>query len=263
MDGRVFHALADDTRRSILDRLRADDGQTLSTLVDTFAMTRQSLSQHLAVLEDANLVTAIRRGREKLHYLNAVPIHELQVRWLTRFDAPRLEQIRQIKEMAELMDKPDFVYTTYIQASAEQVWDALTSETLTARFWGHSNVSDWAVGSRWEHVRSDGSGVADVVGRVVESVRPHRLAMTFGDPDETTAPVPVVSMTIETFHDIVKLTVVHEHIPTDDDRAAAALGWSSVFANLKTLLETGHTLPQSPWEMHTDVRERYESGFAG
>ncbi|MET4782917.1 uncharacterized protein YndB with AHSA1/START domain [Glaciihabitans sp. UYNi722] len=106
-------------------------------------------------------------------------------------------------------------------------------------------------------MRTDGSGVADVVGRVVESDRPRLLAMTFGDSDEAPTPVPLVTFTIEAFYDIVKLTVVHMHIPSDDDRAAAAAGWSSVFANLKTLLETGHALPQAPWEMHADLREQY------
>jgi uncharacterized protein YndB with AHSA1/START domain/DNA-binding transcriptional ArsR family regulator len=257
MDGDVFQALADDTRRGILDRLRISDGQALSMLNIGLEMTRQSLTQHLVVLERANLISVVRHGRERLHYLNPVPIYDIQHRWLSRFDVPRLETIRHIKEEAELMESPDFVYTTYIEASAERVWDALTSEKFTADFWGHSNVSDWEVGSRWEHVRTDGSGAADVVGRVVESDRPHRLAMTFGDPDETPAPVPLVTFTIETFHDIVKLTIVHEHIGSNDERAAAAAGWSSVFANLKTLLETGHTLPQAPWEMHADLRQQY------
>jgi len=153
------------------------------------------------------------------------------------------------------MDSQHFEYITYIEASAEQVWDALTSEDLTADFWGHKNVSDWNVGSRWEHRRTDGSEIADVVGRVMESERPHRLALTFGDPDTTPAPVPLVALTTETFHDIVRLTVTHDHFDIDE-KDVVALGWSSVIANLKTLLETGHTLPQDPWEMHADLRAR-------
>ena len=81
-----------------------------------------------------------------------------------------------------MTDKPTFVYVTYISSTPEKVWDALTDADLTAAYWGHSNVSDWREGSRWEHVRTDGSGIADVVGTVVESERPTRLVTTWVDP---------------------------------------------------------------------------------
>src|SRR4051812_2297670 len=110
MDDAVFRALADPTRRALLDRLRLTDGQSLTELIDGFGMTRQSMTQHLASLESANLVSVVRRGRERLHYLNPVPIRELQRRWITRFDASRLDQIAHIKERAERMSTPDFVY---------------------------------------------------------------------------------------------------------------------------------------------------------
>jgi uncharacterized protein YndB with AHSA1/START domain len=145
-----------------------------------------------------------------------------------------------------------FVYTTYIEAIPAQVWDALTNAELTAQFWGHSNVSDWAEGSEWKHVRTDDSGIADVTGRVVTSDRPRALAISFGEPDNADDPVPVATFTIEQFHQIVKLTIEHSNLP-EGEYDIAALGWSSVAANLKTLLETGHTLPQAPWEMHADL----------
>ena len=82
--------------------------------------------------------------------------------------------------MAGTAEKPTFVYVTYIQSSPEKVWQALTDADLTAQYWGHSNVSDWQPGSRWEHRRTDGSGIADVVGEVIEAAPPRRLVMTFG-----------------------------------------------------------------------------------
>ena len=184
----VFKALADPTRRRLLDRLHERNGQTLTELCDGVGMARQSATQHLSILEDANLVNSVRRGREKLHYLNPVPLHEMQERWIDKFERPRFNALSAIKRQAEettMADKPTFVYTTYIESTAERVWHALTDADLTAQYWGHANVSDWEVGSGWEHRRVDGSGVVDVVGTVLESVPPERLVITFaGSPGQ-------------------------------------------------------------------------------
>ncbi|SDP82374.1 Activator of Hsp90 ATPase homolog 1-like protein [Arthrobacter sp. ok909] len=148
-------------------------------------MARQSVTQHLGILEDANLVAVVHRGRQRLHDLNPMPLQEIQERWISKFERPRLDAVSAIKKRAEetaMTKHPDHVYVTYIRASAETVWDALTSEELTAQFWGHSNVSTWEPGQPWKHVRTDGSGIADVTGRVVESERPTSLAITFEDP---------------------------------------------------------------------------------
>ena len=141
-----------------------------------------------------------------------------------------------------MSDRPTFVYTTYIESTPEKVWHALTDPDLTAEYWGHANVSDWQVGSRWEHVRTDGSGIADVTGEVLESDPPRRLVTTW-EPSR-------VTFEIEQFHDIVKLTVTHEDLVDETDRAESALGWPAVLANLKTLLETGRKMSQAPWKMH-------------
>jgi uncharacterized protein YndB with AHSA1/START domain len=249
----VFRALADPTRRLLLDRLREQNGQTLRELCERLAMTRQSATQHLDLLVQANLVTVVRRGRERLHYLNPAPIHEIEQRWISEFDRPRLQAISAIKQLAEerAMSVPTYVYVTYIRAGAEQVWEALTSADLTARYWGHSNVSDWQQGSRWEHRRTDGSGVADVVGRVLAAEPPTRLVITFED-DTTGASdrdPSVVTFLVEPYEDIVRLTVTHENLPDAEALGAISHGWPAVLANLKSLLETGEVLPQQPWEM--------------
>src|SRR3954470_21565964 len=97
----VFRALGDPTRRHLLDRLREANGQTLGELCDGVDMTRQSTTQHLAILEDANLISSVRRGRAKLHYLNPVPLHEIQERWIDRFERPRLRALSNLKRRAE------------------------------------------------------------------------------------------------------------------------------------------------------------------
>jgi uncharacterized protein YndB with AHSA1/START domain/DNA-binding transcriptional ArsR family regulator len=257
----VFRALADPTRRALLDRLREQNGQTLTELCGPLNMARQSATQHLGVLEAANLITTVRRGRAKLHYLNPVPLWDIERRWIGKFERPRLTALGAIKDQAEheedtvTAERPDYVYVTYIESSPERVWQALTSADLTAQYWGHSNVSDWQPGSGWEHRRVDGSGIADVVGTIIESTPPKRLALTFDAPGEEAPGGPtVVTFDIEPYHEIVRLTVTHENLASQDALDAISVGWPAVFANLKSLLETGHVLPQAPWEMHANLR---------
>ncbi|MGH9243448.1 MAG: ArsR/SmtB family transcription factor [Acidimicrobiales bacterium] len=254
----VFKALADRNRRRLLDKLRERNGQTLGELCQHLDMARQSATQHLDVLEAANLISTVRRGREKLHYLNPVPLHAIQERWIDKFDRSRLRALSDVKRRAEeyeMTTKPTFVYVTYIEATAESVWRALTDADLTAEYWGHSNVSDWEVGSRWEHRRTDGSGVADVVGTVLEAAPPTRLVITFGGPgDERDDERSIVAFDIEPHGQIVRLTVTQENFADQADYEACAAGWPAVLANLKSRLETGHVLPQAPWEMHAELR---------
>lgn len=266
-DDLVFRALADPTRRSLLDRLRERDGQTLGELCEPLQMARQSATQHLGVLEEANLISTVRRGREKLHYLNPVPLWDIQRRWIGRFEAPRLAALSDIRQRAEdnaMTDRPSYVYVTYIEATPERVWDALTSAELTARYWGHSNQSDWQVGSPWEHLRVDGSGIADVVGTVLEADRPNRLVVTFDAPGASAPHGPSrVVFDVTPYRDIVRLTVTHENLADEEALQAISAGWPAVCANLKSLLETGHVLPQAPWEMHAGLRAEQMAGNDG
>ncbi|MEV6631830.1 metalloregulator ArsR/SmtB family transcription factor [Actinoplanes sp. NPDC051470] len=248
----LFKALADPTRLLLLDRLRERNGQTLRELCEHLAMARQSATQHLDILVRVNLVTVVRRGRERLHYLNPAPIHEIEERWISAFDRPRLGALSAIKRQAEreaMTSVPTYVYVTYIQAGAEQVWRALTDADLTARFWGHANVSDWQPGSSWEHRRVDGSGIADAAGTVITAEPPTRLVITFGDSAPADREPSVVTFLIEPYQDIVRLTVTHERLATMDDFRDISGGWPAVLSNLKSLLETGAELPQAPWEM--------------
>lgn len=242
----------------MLDRLRERNGQTLSELCEPLAMARQSATQHLGVLADAGLITIVRSGRERLHYLNPVPLWAMQERWIDKFERPRLRALSAIKHRAEegiMADRPTYVYVTYIESSAEEVWHALTDRDLTAEYWGHSNVSDWREGSGWQHVRVDGSGIADVVGTVLEAVPPRRLSMTFDSPGSTPPGGPSkVTFEIEPYHEIVRLTVTHENLPDSEALEAISAGWPAVCANLKSLLETGHPLPRAPWQMHAELR---------
>src|SRR5450755_1949575 len=133
----VFKALADPSRLLLLDSLNARNGQTLRELCSRLDMARQSVSKHLAVLEAANLITTVRRGREKLHYLNAAPINEIAERWITLYDQGRVHALADLKTALEAtpMDKPSFVYTTFIKTTPERLWQGLTDPSFTMRYW--------------------------------------------------------------------------------------------------------------------------------
>jgi DNA-binding transcriptional ArsR family regulator len=145
----AFKALADPSRRRLLDSLNERNGQTLRELCAGLEMARQSVSKHLGVLEAANLVTTVRRGREKYHYLNAAPINEIAERWITHYDRERVNALTDLKRALEEtpVERPSFVYTTYIRTTPEQLWQALIDPEFTARYWSITFDSDWQPGS--------------------------------------------------------------------------------------------------------------------
>jgi uncharacterized protein YndB with AHSA1/START domain/DNA-binding transcriptional ArsR family regulator len=246
----VFKALADPTRRYLLDRLHEHNGQTLGSLCERVAMTRQATSHHLVVLEAANLVSTRWRGREKLHYLNPVPLHEIEERWIDKFERPRLRALNSLKRQSnDAMTEhphphPTYVSVTYIASTAERVWEALTDPDMTAAYWGHRNVSDWRAGSSWAHHRADGTDDVDVEGTVLESIRPRRLVMSWAEPGRHRLGGPSrVTFEIDVSGPVVRLTVTHEELEDDAELHAVASGWPVVVSNLKSLLETGSPLP--------------------
>src|SRR3954454_231436 len=173
----AFRALADPSRRALLDSLNERNGQTLRQLCAGLSIARQSVSKHLAGLEAANLVTTVRRGREKHHYLNAAPINEIAERWITRYEQARVNALADLKRALEdaPMDKPSFVYATYIRTTPERLWQALTDPAFTERYWGMVFESDWKPGSRYT-LHQFGLSIADDEQVVLEADPYGRLA---------------------------------------------------------------------------------------
>jgi uncharacterized protein YndB with AHSA1/START domain/DNA-binding transcriptional ArsR family regulator len=256
MDG-VFRALADPGRRQLLDSLNARNGQTLRELCADMDMARQSVSKHLAVLEAANLVSAVRRGREKLHYLNPVPINDISERWIDRYEQRRVHALADLKRALEspIMQKPSFVYTTYIQTTPERLWEALTSPAFTERYWNASFETDWTPGSEmiWN---LHGVRISDPGQVVLESDPYRRLSYTWHDftPELATAidvsedvfaaaaaePRSKVTFELAPAGSAVKLTVTHDDFaPASKVAELVGGGWPQVLSKLKTLLETG------------------------
>ena len=254
----VFKALADPSRRQLLDRLNARNGQNLRELSDGLDMARQSVSKHLAILEAANLVTTVRQGREKLHYLNAAPINEIAERWINRYDQERVRALSDLKRALEEtpMEKPEFVYTTYIRTTPERLWQALTEPSFTRRWWQTTFETEWTAGSPmvWDN---KGIIIADPEQIVLESNPFSRLAYTWHTftpeftermGDELVAKLSTerrsrVSFDIEPVGEMVKLTVVHDDFePGSTAATMVSNGWPMLLSSLKTLLETGEPL---------------------
>jgi uncharacterized protein YndB with AHSA1/START domain len=145
------------------------------------------------------------------------------------------------------VDTAQFAYVVYIATSPEELWDALLDPGTTENYWQHHNVSDWRPGSTWEHRRSDGSGTVDLVGRVLESIRPHRLQITWafpsdGSPEEKHSRV---TFEIERFRNVTRLRLTHDRLePGSDMLGGITEGWPKVLSSLKSLLEVGQPLPK-------------------
>ncbi|ONI70457.1 ArsR family transcriptional regulator [Actinosynnema sp. ALI-1.44] len=261
----VFRALADPGRRCLLDSLNRRTGQTLRELCGELDMARQSVSKHLAVLITANLVTTVRRGREKLHYLNAEPINAIADRWINQYHLGRVQTLGDLKTALEqrTMDKPEFVYTSYISTTPEKLWRALTEPEFTRQYWGGlALVSDWQVGSRVDLQYEEGGPVEDQ-GQVVLVAEPytrlsyswHQLQPMHGEifgltaaelAEENKRRRSKVTFLLEPAEQQVKLTVVHDDFDADSlmhkaisGQLPQSGGWPQLVSGLKTLLETG------------------------
>ncbi|TML08189.1 MAG: metalloregulator ArsR/SmtB family transcription factor [Actinobacteria bacterium] len=270
----AFRALADPSRRLLLDSLNERNGQTLRELCSRLDMARQSVSKHLAVLEAANLVTTVRRGREKLHYLNAAPINEIAERWITRYEQERVEALADLKRALEdsPMDQPTFVYTTYIRTTPERLWQALTDPAFTGRYWNITFDTDWKAGSPMAWSQRNVT-TADAEQVVVESDPYRRLAYTWHsftpewaeamDVDQERRERLAAERRSKVTFDIepldsdqVKLTVVHDDLEPGGLLAGMiSNGWPRVLANLKTLLETGEPLPDNRLHVQRSTKE--------
>jgi uncharacterized protein YndB with AHSA1/START domain/DNA-binding transcriptional ArsR family regulator len=255
----VFKALADATRRRLLDSLNTRNGQSLRELCAESGMTRQAVTKHLAVLETAGLVTTVWRGREKLHYLNAAPIGEIAERWINRYHRERVQALADLKTALETpMGKPEFVYVTYVRTTPEKLWQALTDPAFTRRYWGVELVTDWAEGApmTW---REHGEETSDPEQRVLVYDPYRRLSYTWHtftpewakavgfDEDKRAAMAAEsrskVTFDLEPVGATVRLTVTHDGF----DEGSVVLesvrgGWPYLLSSMKSLLESGESL---------------------
>jgi len=239
----VFRALADPTRRSLLDKLFKKDGQTLSALERRVPMTRFGVMKHLRVLEEAGLVVTKRRGREKLHFLNPVPIRLVHDRWVSKYAEPWTATLSNLKK--ELEDKTmEKVFEIYIKTTPERLWEAITNPEMRRKYnFGVGVESDWSSGSRYE-LRHPAAAGALAEGENLEVDPPRRLVQSFNalwGEDVKREATSRVTWEIEPVGDSCRLTVTHDQLREDANNELYG-GWPMILSGLKTLLETGQTL---------------------
>ena len=238
----VFRALADPTRRSLLDELFRADGQTLSALEARLPMTRFSVMKHLKQLEEAGLVVTRRRGREKLHFLNPVPIRLIHDRWVSKYAEPWVSGLSDLKQdLEELMEK---VFEIYIKTTPDRLWQAITDPEIRSKYnFGARQTSDWTPGSHYE-MQSPGADGLLGEGENLEVDPPRRLVQSFralwGD-DVKAEGTSRVTWDIEAVGDSCRLTVTHDQLGEGANDQLYG-GWPMILSGLKTWLETGELL---------------------
>jgi uncharacterized protein YndB with AHSA1/START domain len=239
----VFRALSDPTRRSLLDELFKEDGQTLSALEGRLPMTRFGVMKHLRVLEEAGLVRTRRRGREKLHFLNPVPIRLVHDRWVSKYAEPWAAALSELKKTLE-EDGMEKVFEIYIKTTPERLWQAITDSEMRQKYnFGVGVNSDWTAGSRYEGVHAMAPGPL-VEGENLEVDPPRRLVQSFmalWSDDVKAEGTSRVTWEIEPVGDSCQLTVTHDQMREDANDEIYG-GWPMILSGLKTLLETGESL---------------------
>jgi uncharacterized protein YndB with AHSA1/START domain/DNA-binding transcriptional ArsR family regulator len=244
----VFRALADPSRRLLLDSLFHRDGQTLSELSARLpGMTRFGVMKHLRILESAGLVATRKVGREKLHYLNPVPIRLIHDRWIGKYAEPWVGALADLKVRleGETMDRPRHVFQVYIRTTPEQLWQAITDPGFTQRYFHRARVeSTWRTN---EPVLYWIGPELVVEGEVLEFEPPTKLVTSWSfrrsaemrddSPSRVTWEIEPVG------GETCKLTLVHDDFPFETQTfKSVGSGWPPILSSLKSLLETGEPL---------------------
>ncbi|MCY7419861.1 MAG: SRPBCC domain-containing protein [Chloroflexi bacterium] len=234
----IFRALADPTRRSLLDELFRDDGQTLGMLADRFEMSRFGVMKHLKRLEHAGLVVTKRRGREKLHFLNPVPIRLVHDRWVGKYAEPWAATLSDLKTRSETtMEK---VFEVYIKTPPERLWEAITDPDIRSKYnFGARQRSDWMPGSRYEMYSPGAPGLlGEGTNQVVDPPRTLVQSMVaLWDADVQAEGTSRITWDIEPVGDSCRLTVTHDQLREGANEQLFG-GWPMILSGLETWLET-------------------------
>ncbi len=238
----VFKALADPTRRSLLDALFREDGQTVGALEARFAMSRFGVMKHLKQLEEAGLVVTRRRGREKLHFLNPVPIRLVHDRWVSKFAEPWTAALSGLKQRLE--NPMEKVFEIYIRTTPERLWEAITDGEIRSKYnFGVRMSPAVAPGTRFE-MRHPSAGGLLGEGENLEVDPPRRLVQSMvalWSEDVKGEGTSRVTWEIEPVGDSCRLTVTHDELREGANNELYG-GWPMILSGLKTWLETGEVL---------------------
>jgi uncharacterized protein YndB with AHSA1/START domain len=247
----VFKALADPTRRELLDELFREDGQTLSALEAHFDITRFGVMKHLKQLEAANLVVTRRRGREKLHFLNPVPIRLIHDRWVSKYAQPWAAELSDLKSRLE--NPMEKIFEIYIRTTPEKLWEAITDSEIRSKYtFGNRIETDWTPGSGYTMTNPRADAPLGE-GENLEVDPPRKLVQTmralWGE-DVIAEGTSRVTWEIEQVEDSCRLTVTHDQLREGANDQLYG-GWPMILSGLKTWLETGELLTTPGSLMYT------------
>ncbi|XID94971.1 ArsR/SmtB family transcription factor [Paenibacillaceae bacterium WGS1546] len=248
-DNVIFKALADPSRRFLLDLLQASDGRSLSELCEHLDMSRFGVMKHLNILEEAGLITTQKAGREKLHYLNPAPITRIYNRWVSKYAEPWAMHLNHLKtdlERESMQEK--HVYQIWIRTSPERLWQAITDPEKTVQFLYQSRVlSDWQIGGEVRYMNEQGETTA--IGELEAFDPPRKLSYTWkllAVPETAAEPPSRITYDIAAKDNkpgVCTLTVTHDRLEQSPETYRfVGNGWPGVMSNLKTFLETGTPL---------------------
>jgi|SRR5690625_282853 len=252
MINNTFKALADPSRRTLLDLLQQSDGRTLNGLCEHLEMSRFGVMKHLNILEEANLITTVKVGREKLHYLNPIPIRQIYDRWVSKYAEPWAIGLTTLKNELEselpMLQKPQHVHRIAIKATPEQVWQALTDPTQTSKYWYNGAIkSDWKNGSPYDIWNPEGQKQA--TGTILELNPPTKLVMSWqllSLPNTENEKPSRMTWEINSHAEIsgvAVVTVIHDEFEQSPHTASVLeSGLPIVLSGMKTWLETGSLL---------------------
>ncbi|MCR2804375.1 ArsR/SmtB family transcription factor [Paenibacillus soyae] len=251
MENDIFKALSDPSRRKLLDLLHASDGQTLIALCEPLDMSRFGVMKHLKILEEAGLIITRKVGREKLHYLNSVPIRQIYERWVSKYAEPWVMGLislqNELERETKMEMKPSHVNRIAIKATPEQVWEALTDPIKTSKFWFNCAIrSTWKVDQPFELWNGEEKKAE---GIILEIEPPNKLVMSWrfisfpGTERDTPSRLTWEIGSHAELHGVTLVTVVHDEF----EQAASTAkilenGLPVVLSGMKTLLETGEVL---------------------
>ncbi|MFT4470425.1 ArsR/SmtB family transcription factor [Arthrobacter sulfonylureivorans] len=247
----VFKALADPTRRELLDELFREDGQTLTALEAHFNITRFGVMKHLRQLEEANLVVTRRRGREKLHFLNPVPIRLIHDRWVSKYAQPWAAGLSDLKSRLE--NPMEKIFEIYIRTTPEKLWEAITDSEIRSKYnFGNGIETDWTPGSHYTMTNPRADAPLGE-GENLEVDPPRKLVQTmralWGE-DVIAEGTSRVTWEIEQVEDSCRLTVTHDQLREGANDQLYG-GWPMILSGLKTWLETGELLTTPGSLMYT------------
>lgn len=251
MENDVFKALADPSRRLLLDLLYASDGRTLSDLCAPLDMSRFGVMKHLHILEEAGLIATRKAGREKLHYLNAVPIRQMYERWVSKYAEPWAVELtslqNELERASNMNNKPRHVNRIAIKANPEQVWQALTDPAKMSKYWFNSAIrTTWEINSPFELWNGDEKKAEGVI---LEIDPPNKLVMSWrfvsfpGTENDAPSRITWEIGAHDELQGVTLVTLVHDEFEQAVNTAnILENGLPVVLSGMKTFLETGETL---------------------